>query len=155
MIAAVLEGKLKPYRMSNLHGYAGVYVQAEDVERHVRPDRPHHPTVSEFGTQIGMTQDGGFAAFVRAGHLPSTRLYNPRTQKVGAYMTGKNVAAFYASYTTVKLISAEIDRDPRWVSQQLRTRGIQHFCPEGIDYGPLYLKQDTEQFVRETKFDKD
>lgn len=65
-------------------------------------------------------------------------------------MTDADLAAFYAKFTTSKLLSNREKMESRLIARKLRNAGISRFAPDGENFGPVYLVDD----VRTAWFDK-
>lgn len=140
-INAIRAGKLTVGCRSGYSGYVAFTVRQADMDC-LSPERPAHPTMAEFGSEIGLQTDGTIRALYDAGHLQATRLFNPTTRRWGLYMTDTDQAAFYGQFTTLKLLSKERHIESRKLARKLNNLGIKQFAPNGTKYGRVYLVGD-------------
>jgi hypothetical protein len=88
-------------------------------------------------------------AFVAAGHLSPTILFNPRTGGEKEYVAAKDAALFYRQFTTLKLLSAQMNMEGKTIALLLHNAGLQRFRPKDTDFGPIYMIEHVNAFLRE------
>lgn len=148
VIAAIRAGQIASGRHSDLKGYAAIFVRKEEVDAVIRPPKPAHQTMSDFAREVGLAKNGAFRRLVEHGHASVTVLYNPQTRRHDRYVTPEDAAAFYARFTTHKLLSTTLGESSREVALRLRKAGIPRFRPGGEDLGPIYRVEDVAPVMR-------
>lgn len=148
-IDAAREGVIKVALKDGLVGYAAIYVRQSDMNR-LRKKGPELKSLGAFAKEIGLHHSGALTALFNAGHIKATKLFNALTQRDGLYVTDADLAAFYAKFTTSKLLSNREKMESRLIARKLRNAGISRFAPDGENFGPVYLVDD----VRTAWFDK-
>lgn len=58
-----------------------------------------------------------------------------------------DIAAFEANYTTPSMLSAETGAHLNTIRAVLQSEGVQPFRPNGLDVGPVYLRNAVEPVV--------
>lgn len=148
VLKPIWDGALAAGRRRDLRGYASVFVRRSEVNMLVRPERPNYRTLSEFASEVGLNKHREFRLLVDHGHAHATVIYNPQTHRRDRYVTENDAAAFYARFTTLKLLSARLGQSSRSISQRLKSAGIERFRPGDTDFGPVYLLEDVEAVLR-------
>lgn len=123
--------------------YAAICVMQTDMDQ-FGLGRPEHPTLSEFGQQVGSQKDGSINALFKAGQVQATMLFNPATRRTGLYMTDEDSAAFHARFTTLKLLLPSLQIGSRVLARKLQADGVERFSPNGEDFGWVYLVDDVK-----------
>ncbi|MDO6584525.1 hypothetical protein Q4543_03255, partial [Salipiger sp. 1_MG-2023] len=85
------------------------------------------------------SQGESLTGFVQQSH-PTTKRREWRTSR-------DEIAAFEASYTTPTLLSAETGAHLNTIQAVLQCEGVQPFRPNGLDVGPVYLRNAVEPVV--------
>lgn len=149
-IDAVRDGLVQVGRRRDLVGYAAIFARPEDMEN-LREEKPDLMTLSAFGREVGLHQNGAMTALFDAGYIPATMLFNPTTRRNGLYVSAADIAAFHAKFTSLKLMSSITKMESRVLSRKLRDAGISRFAPDGKDFGPVYVLEDIRGFLGQTK----
>lgn len=149
-IDAVRDGLIQVGRRRDLGGYAAIYARQNDME-HLREEKPDLVTLSAFGREVGLHQNGAMTALFDAGYMPATLLFNPTTRRNGLYVSAADIAAFHAKFTSLKLLSSITKMESRMLSRRLRDAGISRFAPDGQDFGPVYVLEDIRDFLGQIK----
>ena len=140
---AISTGRLRVGSREGQHGYAAICVRQTDMDQ-FGLGRPEHPTLSEFGQQVGLQKDGSINALFKAGQVQATMLFNPATRRTGLYMTDEDRAAFHVRFTTLKLLLPSLQIGSRVLARKLQEAGVERFSPNGEDFGWVYLVDDVK-----------
>lgn len=155
IITAIRTGVLRLGKRSDVFGYHGFMVEISEVsalKAKTAPKRkpstaPGDVTAAAFARSLGIRGKGHFLALIEGGYTPATLVLNPTTKRREWRMSRDDIAAFEASYTTPTLLSAETGAHRNTIIAVLQREGIQPFRPNGLDVGPVYLRNVVEPVV--------
>ncbi len=72
---------------------------------------------------------------------------NPTTKRREWRMSRDDIAAFEANYATPSMLSAETGAHLNTIRAVLQSERVQPFRPNGLDVGPVYLRNAVEPVV--------
>ncbi|MDG1130875.1 MAG: hypothetical protein P8N68_17410 [Paracoccaceae bacterium] len=67
------------------------------------------------------------------------------------YVTEADAAAFHARFFTPRTASLHFSQSWQSLSAKLRDHGISSFSPDGEDYGTLWLREEVDAVLDETR----
>ena len=129
-IGAIRNRKLEVRVLEGERSYSAIHVRQEDMNE-LSPGRPAHPTLSEFGEEVGLQKNGMMNALFEEGHISVERLLNPATRRPGIYMNKEDQAKFHARFTTLKLLSLSTGLESRELVRRIRSAGVRQFRQGG------------------------
>lgn len=155
IIAAIRAGFLRLGKRSDVFGYHGFVVEVIEVsafKSKIAPkskpsSTPGEVTAAAFARSVGIRGKGKFRALIEGGYTPAMFVLHPTTKRRDWRMSHNDIAAFKASYTTPTILSAETGAHWRTIRAVLQNEGIQPFRPNGLDVGPVYLRNAIEPVV--------
>ncbi|KJZ21739.1 hypothetical protein TW79_21235 [Tritonibacter mobilis] len=138
-----------------MFGYHGLVVEITEVaalKAKVAPKRKPSTnqgemTAAAFARSAGIRGKGQFLALIEGGHTPAMLVVNPTTRRREWRMSRDDIAAFEANYTTPSMLSAETGAHLNTIRAVLQREGVQPFRPNGLDVGPVYLRNAVEPVV--------
>lgn len=151
LIARIRDKSLAVGRKSGESGFHGIVVPKHDVDALATLAQSTPKTVSatlpgmaaaSFGRSLGLRDGGVFQAMVEGGYVPASRIINPQTKRPQYWMTPENMTAFHRQFVTLTSLSAETGQHRNTLKMQLAAKTAPRFCPEGQDFGPVYLRDD-------------
>lgn len=142
-------GEIKVGLMRDCQGYAAIHVSSADAKEFQNANGPKSPTVAEFERSLGLHNSGSLKQLIRGGFTPATELFNPRTARIGLYITESDAAAFHARFTTSKVIAARLGVSNRKVTSVLKRSGTGFFNAKGREFLNVYLLADAEKLIED------
>ncbi|WP_119837712.1 TniQ family protein [Pseudooceanicola algae] len=148
IIAAIRTGALRLGQRPDMFGYHGLVVEITEVAEFKAKTAPEpkpstsqgEVTAAAFARSAGIRGKGQFLALIEGGHTPAMLVLNPTTRRREWRMSRDDIAAFEANYTTPSMLSAETGAHLNTIRAVLQSEGIQPFRPNGLDVGPVYLR---------------
>ncbi|GAA4226149.1 hypothetical protein GGQ68_004967 [Sagittula marina] len=155
IIAAIRAGFLRLGKRSDVFGYHGFVVEATEVssfKAKTAPKRkpsttPGEVSAAAFARSVGIRGKGQFLALIEGGYTPAMLVVNPTTRRREWRMSRDDIAAFETNYTTPSMPSAETGAHLNTIRAVLQSERVQPFRPNGLDVGPLYLRNAVEPVV--------
>lgn len=155
IIAAIRTGALRLGQRPDVFGYHGLVVEITEVaafKAKVAPKRKPSTNQGEvsaaaFARSVGIRGKGQFLALIEGGHTPAMLVLNPTTRRREWRMSRGDIAAFEACYTTPSMLSAETGAHLNTIRAVLQRERVQPFRPNGLDVGPVYLRNAVEAVV--------
>ena len=155
VIAAIRAGFLRIGKRSAVYGYHGFVVEITEVAAFKAKAAPKHKpstnqgemTAAAFARSAGIRGKGQFLALIEGGHTPAMLVLNPTTRRREWRASRDDIAAFEANYTTPSMLSAETGAHLNTIRAVLQSEGVQPFRPNGLDVGPVYLRNAVEPVV--------
>ena len=155
IIAAIRTGALRLGQRPDVSGYHGLVVEITEVAAFKAKTAPKRKpstnqgevTAAAFARSAGVRGKGQFLALIEGGHTPATLVLNPTTKRREWHMSRDDIAAFEANYTTPSMLSAETGAHLNTIRAVLKSERVQPFRPNGLDVGPVYLRNDVEPVV--------
>ncbi|WP_276319611.1 TniQ family protein [Paenirhodobacter ferrireducens] len=155
IIAAIRTGSLHLGQRPDVSGYHGLVVEITEVAAFKAKSAPQRKpstnkaevTAAAFARSAGIRGKGQFLALIEGGHTSAMLVVNPTTRRQEWRMSHDHISAFEASYTTPTLLSAETGAHRNTIRAVLQSEGIQPFRPNGLDVGPVYLRNVVEPVV--------
>ncbi|WP_089845696.1 hypothetical protein [Salipiger marinus] len=139
----------------DVFGYHGLVVEITEVAAFKAKAAPKpkpstnqgEVTAAAFARSAGIRGKGQFLALIEGGYTPATLVLNPTTKRREWRMSRDDIAAFEANYTTPSMLSAETGAHLNTIRAVLQSEGVQPFRPNGLDVGPVYLRNAVEPVV--------
>ncbi len=155
IIAAIRAGFLRLGKRSDVFGYHGLVVEITEVAAFKAKAAPTlkpstnqgEMTAAVFARSAGIRGKVQFLALIEGGYTPAMLVLNPTTRRREWRMSRDDIAAFEASYTTPTMLSAETGAHWRTIRAVLQSEGVQPFRANGLDVGPVYLRNEVEPVV--------
>ncbi|WP_157814976.1 TniQ family protein [Sagittula sp. P11] len=155
IIAAIRTGSLRLGQRPDVFGYHGLVVEITEVtalKAKVAPKRKPSTnqgemTAAAFARSAGIRGKAQFLALIEGGHTPAMLVVNPTTRRREWRMSRDDIAAFEANYTTPSMLSAETGAHLNTIRAVLQSEGIEPFRPNGLNVGPVYLRNAVEPVV--------
>ncbi|WP_165802943.1 TniQ family protein, partial [Pelagivirga sediminicola] len=155
IIAAIRSGFLRLGKRSDVFGYHGLVVEITEVTAFKAKAAPKRKpstkqgevTAAAFARSAGIRGKGKFLALIKGGYTPAMLVLNPTTRRREWRMSRDDIAAFEASYTTPTILSAETGAHLNTIRAVLQSEGVQPYRPNGLDVGPVYLRNEVEPVV--------
>lgn len=152
IIAAIRAGFLRLGKRSDVFGYHGLVVEITEVSVFKAKAAPKRKpstnqgevTAAAFARSAGIRGEGKFLALIEGGYTPAMLVLNPTTKRREWRMSRDDIAAFAASYTTPTMLSARTGAHWNTIRAVLQSEGVQPFRPNGLDVGPVYLRNEVE-----------
>ncbi len=141
ILRAILDGRVtRVGNHADFEGYKALYVDHDQVAAILGDATPAALTVETFAKSVGINQPARLRRLIVQGHTPATRMLNPKTQANQFYITTGNADAFHEKFFTTSTMAKAFGCSWQSLSADLRRKGVHPFSPDGIDYGPLYLR---------------
>lgn len=155
IIAAIRTGSLRLGQRPDVFGYHGLVLEITEVAAFKAKAAPQRKpstnqgemTAATYARSAGIRGEGQFLVLIEGGHTPAILVVNSTTRRRGWRMSRDDIAAFEASYTTPTLLSAETGAHRNTIRAVLQSEGGQPFRPNGLDVGPIYLRNAVEPVV--------
>jgi hypothetical protein len=145
ILQAILDRRLKRVaRLAEKDGFAALYVHHDEVSALLGDEPSPAMSLETFAKSVGIGRPAFLRRLVVNGHMPTTKLPNPRTKAMQGYVTEADAAAFHARFFTLRTASLHFDQSWQILSAKLREHGILSFSPDGEDYGTLWLRSEVE-----------
>ena len=151
-ISAIRAGELQVGQVAADDGYHGFSVRKLSVDRwrKARADHamravdalPGVMSAAEFARSIGLRDKRRFQALIEAGHAEALETLHPVTRRMQLRMTEAYIASFHEKFLTLTAMQAETGLHRNSILSLLRTASVGVFAPEGLDFGPIYLRQE-------------
>ena len=103
---------------------------------------------SIFANSIGMRRRGWYPALHEAGHAPAFWTRHPVTRRAVLYVSEDDEAKFHRRFLTPTTMQSGFGLHRQTCTARLRAAGIRPFSPGGVDFGPLYLRQEAEPVLQ-------
>lgn len=146
IIQAIREGRVQRVaRNVQFHGYGSIHVYHQEVAQMLASDEPAALSLELFTKSVGLARPVYLNRLVKDGHVPSTKMRNPRTKAMQRYITEKDAAVFHTRFVTLRTLAKAKGVTWQSLAPKLRDAGVLPFSPEGVDYGYLYLKSEVER----------
>ena len=152
IISAIRTGELQVGRVAADEGYHGFSVRKSSVDRwrKARADHamravdalPGVMSAAEFARSIGLRDKRRFQALIEASHAEALETVHPVTRRMQLRMTEAQIASFHEKFLTLTSMQAETGLHRNTILSLLRTARVGVFAPEGLDFGPIYLRQE-------------
>ncbi|RBI67035.1 hypothetical protein DQW77_17845 [Roseovarius sp. TE539] len=117
-----------------------MYVDHDQVAAILGDAAPAALTLETFAKSVGISQPARLSRLINQGHAPATRMRNPRTRAYQFYITTEDADAFHERFLTSRTMAKAFGRSWQSLSAELRGKGVTPFSPDGVDYGPIYLR---------------
>ena len=156
IIAAIRENALAVGKRSDVTGYHGIVIESRAVNQltagpgmtsHVPLDGEMN--VSDFARVIGLRKKGVLQALIAGGYIPAAEIVNPVTKRPQLRLTAPDIAAFHETFTTLKLMVKASGLRRKKILAALAARNVDAFGPEGVDYGPVYLRSEADPILED------
>ena len=83
-----------------------------------------------------------FQALIEAGHAEALETVHPVTRRMQLRMTEAHIASFHEKFLTLTTMQAETGLHRNTILSLLKASDVQAFAPDGLDFGPIYLRQE-------------
>ncbi|WP_106204477.1 hypothetical protein [Aliiruegeria haliotis] len=148
IIAGLRSGNLRLGRRPDFEGYAAFCVVKDEVDR-VKADKLKAEggpliTAAAFGRLVGIRTQGWFEKLAGSGHTPATRRLHPKRGRERVYVSESDIEEFRKRFVTSPMMKGEFGL----TSRKRLLAALERFAPNGEDYGPLYLREDVEAFLK-------
>lgn len=155
IIAAIRTGALRLGQRPDVFGCHGLVVEITEVaafKAKVAPKRKpstnqREMTAAAFARSAVIRGKGQFLALIEGGYTPARLVLNPTTRRREWRMSRDDIAAFEANYTTPSMLSAETGAHLNTIRAVLQSERVRPFRPNGLDVGPVYLRNAVEPVV--------
>ncbi|MCZ4354350.1 hypothetical protein O4H61_17675 [Roseovarius aestuarii] len=133
-------------KLGDTPGYAGIVVDITEIRLHFEPDEMPGINIEAFAKTVGLRpiQAG---RLVRNNFTASTKTTNPVTKLQQQVLSPEDIANFHNTYITLKGLSVELQRSWQSLIPDIEGRGIKPFSPDGVDYGPLFLRDEITTLI--------
>jgi hypothetical protein len=159
MLNAIRERRMRLARDPRQSGYRSFMVLKAEVDSlagarpHVRRrdnTTPAGQPASVFANSIGMRRRGWYPALHEAGHAPAFWIRHPVTRRAVLYVAEDDKTDFHRRFMTPTTMQSEFGLHRQTCTARLRAAGVRPFTPDGVDFGPLYLRQEAEPVLQKT-----
>ncbi|TNJ46307.1 TniQ family protein, partial [Phaeobacter sp. B1627] len=157
MLNAIRERNMRVARDPGQSGYRSFMVLKAEVDS-LTGARPHvrrrdetaaaGQPASVFATSIGMRRRGWYPALHQAGHAPAFWNRHPVTRRAVLYVSEDDKAKFHRRFLIPATMQSEFGLHRQTCTAKLRAAGVSPFSPDGVDFGPLYLRQEAEPVLQ-------
>jgi hypothetical protein len=153
ILGSIRKGRLQVGQQAGSDGWRSFRVQKAEIDRMTRPrgaptERGMIPA-GAVAREVGLRDGGYFLALLAAGHSPAQRMTHPRTGVERLYMSPEDIAAFHRRYLTLRTMAMKFGTAPRGtILARLDAAGVRRFQPEGVEYGPIWLRVEAEAALR-------
>lgn len=152
ILRAILDRRLtRIARLADKDGFAALYVHHDEIAANLGNEPPPAMSLETFAKRVGIGQPAFLRRLVLNGHTSTTELPNPRTKAMQRYVTEADAAAFHARFFTPRTASLHFSQSWQSLSAKLRDHGISSFSPDGEDYGTLWLREEVDAVLDETR----
>ena len=151
-ISAIRAGELQVGQVAADDGYHGFSVRKLSVDRwrKARADHamravdalPGVMSAAEFARSIGLRDKRRFQALIEAGHAEALETVHPVTRRMQLRMTEAHIASFHEKFLTPTSMQTETGLHRNTILSLLRAASVQAFASDGLDFGPIYLRQE-------------
>ncbi len=133
-------------KLGDTPGYAGIVVDITELRLHFEPDEMPGINIEAFAKTVGLRpiQAG---RLVRNNFTASTKTVNPVTKLQQQVLSPEDIANFHNTYITLKGLSVELQRSWQSLIPDIEGHGIKAFSPDGVDYGPLFLRDEITTLI--------
>ncbi len=152
IISAIRSSELQVGRVAADEGYHGFSVLKSSVDRwrKARADHamravdalPGVMSAAEFARSIGLRDKRRFQALIEAGHAEALETVHPVTRRMQLRMTEAHIASFHEKFLTPTSMQTETGLHRNTILSLLRAASVQAFASDGLDFGPIYLRQE-------------
>lgn len=143
VLQAILDGRVtRVGNHADFEGYKALYVDHEEVAAALSGVAPQALTIETFAKSVGINQPIRLRRLIVQGHTPATQMRNPKTRAIQFYITTEDAAAFHERFLTTRTMATAFGRSWQSLSADLRRKGVMPFSPDGVDYGPIYLRAE-------------
>ena len=152
LVQAIRNRRLTVGQRAGVVGFHGIVVHKSEVDALAAPSQATRDNIldevsgsmaaAEFGRSVGLRDGGVFQAMIDAGHVNAYQIINPRTGRAQYRMTPEDMAAFHRRFATLTTLSAETGQHRNTLKGLLGAHKITPFCPQGQDFGAVYLRED-------------
>ena len=140
ILRAILDGRVtRVGNHADFEGLKALYVDHHQVAA-ILGDAAPALTLETFAKSVGISQPARLRRLINQGHTPATRMRNPKTRAHQPYITTEDADAFQERFFTTRTMAKAFGRSWQSLSAELRQKGVAPFSPDGIDYGPIYLR---------------
>jgi hypothetical protein len=141
ILRAILDGRVtRVGNHADFEGFKALYVDHDQVAAILGDAAPAALTLETFAKSVGISQPARLRRLINQGHAPATRMRNPKTRAYQFYITTEDADAFHERFFTTRTMAKAFGRSWQSLSAELRRSGVAPFSPDGIDYGPIYLR---------------
>jgi len=157
MLNAIRERRMRVARDPGQSGYRSFMVLKAEVDS-LTGARPHvrrrdetaaaGQPASVFANSIGMRRRGWYPVLHQAGHAPAFWNRHPVTRRAVLYVSEDDKAKFHRRFLTPATMQSEFGLHRQTCTARLRAAGVRPFSPGGVDFGPLYLRQEAEPVLQ-------
>lgn len=129
---------------ADFDGYAARYVYHDQVAALLGGEVQDATSIEIFAKSVGARQQTEFRRLITKGHLPSTKIRNPRTNAEQLYISLSDAEAFHAKFFTLRIMSSKFVRSQQSLSAELAAASIKPFSPGGENFGHVYLRDQVD-----------
>ena len=100
------------------------------------------PCRSRDARSIGLRDKRRVQALIEAGHIQALETVHPVTRRVQLRMTAAHIASFHKKFLTLTTMQTETGLHRNSILSLLRAANVRVFASDGLDFGPIYLRQE-------------
>lgn len=145
IIAAIREGRLQLRKRPEVAGFHGLMVSLAALQAVQSP----RIGAAAFARAIGIRDYVAFTELIEAGHVNATRIKNTKTARLQWMMSDAEIADFRRRFATPTMITEETGLHRNTIFAVFSAAGVRPFRPDGLDAGPMYLRQDSMPAIKE------
>ena len=111
IISAVRDGKLQLGRRTHIEGYTGLCVLKTEIDEMRLQNQTESDetliTAAAFGRSVGVRTQRWFEGLAAAGHMPATRITDPKSGKERVYVPTGDIDCFHRRFLTAATMETE------------------------------------------------